>query len=110
MQFPTLDGYWVLGLAMSVDLQDIPDVQSRYVCVDSSAMSTLIEGSEVVVWKEAGQMKPEEQESRLPCLGGSCGTVGVAVGANARRGRWQFRNRNERPANLPRLQLRRGRS
>ena len=55
---------------MSVDLQDIPAVQSKYVCGNSSAMSTLIEGSEVVVWRDIGQMKPEVQESRLPCLVG----------------------------------------
>jgi len=56
---------------MSVDLQDIPAVQSKYVCANSLAMSTLIEGGEVVVWRDIGQMKkPEAQESRLPCLVG----------------------------------------
>lgn len=69
MQNPLSHGYWELGLAMSVvDLQDIPAVQSKCVCANSLAMSTLIEGSEVVVWRGAGQMRPEVQESGLPCL------------------------------------------
>jgi hypothetical protein len=68
MQNPMSHGYWVLGLAMSVDLQDIPAVQSRYVCANSLAMSTLIEGSEVVVWRGVGQMRPEVQQLGLPCL------------------------------------------
>jgi hypothetical protein len=52
---------------MSVDLQGVPAVRSRYVCANTSAISTLIEGSEVVVWNESGQMKPGVEESRLPC-------------------------------------------
>jgi hypothetical protein len=37
----------VLGLKVSVDLQGVPAVQSRYVFATTSAMSTFINGSEV---------------------------------------------------------------
>jgi hypothetical protein len=57
VQNPNSHGYWVLGLAMSVDLQGVPAAQSKYVCTNSLAMSLLIEWSEVVVWREAGLMK-----------------------------------------------------
>ena len=78
---------------MSVDVQDVPAVQSRYVCANTSAMSTLIEGSEVVVWMEAGQMKPRVEESMLPCLvgpwedrGNECAEAD-GVSASGRNGR-----------------------
>ena len=117
MQNPNSHGYWVLGLAMSVDLQDIPAVQSRCICVKTLAMSTLIEGSEVVVWIEDGQMRREVQSQgcpALPCLvgpweGGRRGSERMRAEAE-RRQSTRFRIRKERPANLPWLQLRRGRS
>lgn len=88
MQNPISHGYWVLGLAMSVDVQDIPAVQSRYVCVKFLAMSTLIEGSEVVVWIKDGQMRREVQSQGCPALpGGTVGRRPAWERANARRGR-----------------------
>jgi hypothetical protein len=87
----------VLGLKLSVDLHNVPAVQSRYVCANNSAMSTLIGKREIVVWEEFGEMMSGVGVSRLPCL----------LGTNA-PSRPRHRNRKDRSANLPWLQ--RGRS
>ena len=109
MQNPNSHGYWVLGLAMSVDLQDIPAVQSKYVCANSLAMSVRIELSEVVVWREVGQLKAGGQESRLPCLAerGTKDGGKAAVGANERmRAEAEQRFRNSALGRIGRLTCR----